>query len=43
MKNFIYILIIIFSLNSCSEYQRVLKNGVQAGDDNHEAIVLGNI
>ena len=26
MKNYIYILIILFSLNSCSEYQRVLKN-----------------
>ena len=26
MKNFIYILIIAFSMNSCSEYQRVLKN-----------------
>ncbi len=26
MKNFIYILIIAFSLNSCSEYQKVLKN-----------------
>ena len=28
MRNFIYILTIIFSLNSCSEYQAVLK-----GDD----------
>jgi outer membrane protein assembly factor BamD len=26
MKNFIYILIAAFSLNACSEYQRVLKN-----------------
>ena len=26
MKNFIYILILAFSINSCSEYQRVLKN-----------------
>ena len=25
MKNFIYILIVAFSLNACSEYQRVLK------------------
>jgi len=26
MKNFIYILILAFSLNACSEYQKVLKN-----------------
>jgi len=26
MKNFIYIFILAFSINSCSEYQRVLKN-----------------
>ena len=26
MKNFIYILILVFSINSCSEYQKVLKN-----------------
>ena len=26
MKNFIYILILVFSINSCSEYQKVLKS-----------------
>jgi outer membrane protein assembly factor BamD len=31
MKNFIYILIVAFSLNACSEYQRVLK-GEDIGD-----------
>ena len=31
MKNFIYILTVAFSLNACSEYQRVLK-GEDIGD-----------
>ena len=26
MKNFIYILVLVLSFNSCSEYQKVLKN-----------------
>ena len=26
MKNFIYILVLVLSMNSCSEYQKVLKN-----------------